>query len=79
MVYIKRIIGAIFCQVSIIRQLNQFNPSITSGNQAWKGAAPILVNSAEFIIIKKTECSGKISVKFKFIIIENNKIIEAKA
>ena len=49
--YIRRIIGAIFCHVSIIRQKFQSNPSITSGNQAWNGAAPILVKSAEFKII----------------------------
>lgn len=79
MLYINKIIGAIFCHVSIIRQFHQFRPSMTSGNQAWKGAAPILVNKAEFIIIIKTEFWGKISVKFKLIIIENKKITEAKA
>lgn len=48
--YIIKIIGAIFCHVSKIRLLNQFNPSITSGNQKWKGAAPIFVNNAELVI-----------------------------
>lgn len=46
-----RIIGAIFCHVNKIEQLNQFNPSITSGNQKWKGAAPNFINNAEFNII----------------------------
>lgn len=79
--YINRIIGAIFCQVNITNLIIQFKPSIISGNQKWNGAAPILVKSAEFIKIIK------ISLKFwginsnnkLIIIIENNKIIDAKA
>lgn len=75
--YIKITIGAIFCQVINIKALIQFNPSITSGNQKWKGAAPIFVNKEEL----------KISVKISWlyinfidiIIIENNKIVDAKA
>lgn len=46
------IIGAIFCHVSRINEFIQFNPSITSGNQKWNGAAPSFVINAEFIIIK---------------------------
>lgn len=52
---------------------------MTSGNQAWKGAAPILVNRAEFIIIINKEFWEINSFKFKVIIIENKKITEAKA
>jgi len=37
----RRIIGAIFCQVIKIKLLIQFNPSITLGNQKWKGAIPL--------------------------------------
>lgn len=44
------IIGAIFCQERRIKQLNQESPSITSGNQKWKGAVPILVKRAELKI-----------------------------
>lgn len=42
--------GAIFCQVSIIDAVIQFNPSITSGNQKWNGAAPIFVSNAVLMI-----------------------------
>lgn len=45
------IIGATFCQVNRIIQLDQFIPSIISGNQKWNGAVPIFVMIAEFIII----------------------------
>lgn len=51
--YIKTIIGAIFCQVNITKEFIQDRPSITSGNQKWNGAAPILVNIAESIISDK--------------------------
>lgn len=50
--YIKIIIGAIFCHVSKIRQFIHDRPSITSGNQKWKGAAPIFVKRAELKINK---------------------------
>jgi hypothetical protein len=42
--------GAIFCHVIKIKLLVQLNPSITPGNQKWKGAAPILSNKQELII-----------------------------
>lgn len=42
--------GEIFCQVIKISELAQERPSITSGNQAWKGAKPSLVAKAVFII-----------------------------
>lgn len=51
--YIIRIIGAIFCQVSIIVLLSHVNPIIISGNQKWNGAAPILINKAVFNINEK--------------------------
>jgi len=38
---LKIIIGAIFCQVIKIKLLIQFKPSITLGNQKWKGATPL--------------------------------------
>lgn len=47
---IKRIIGAIFCQVKTIIELNHVRPKIISGNQKWNGAIPILIKKAEFII-----------------------------
>lgn len=50
--YIRRAIGAIFCQVNRIAEFDQFKPSITSGNQKWKGAVPIFVKREEFITIK---------------------------
>jgi hypothetical protein len=39
--YDKIINGAIFCQLIKIRLVYQFNPSITLGNQKWKGAVPL--------------------------------------
>lgn len=45
------IIGAIFCQVDKRKILGHDNPLITSGNQKWKGAAPIFIRRAEFKII----------------------------
>jgi hypothetical protein len=50
LLFIISIIGAIFCQVNRISALFQLNPSITSGNQKWNGAAPNLIISAEFNI-----------------------------
>lgn len=74
-----KIIGLIFCHVNNNKQLIQFNPSITSGNQKWNGAAPSLVNSAEFNINKNIEfILGVInSVLINIKIIENIKIREA--
>jgi hypothetical protein len=72
--------GVIFCHVNKIKQLNQFSPSITSGNQKWNGAIPIFVNKAEFKIniivfsiffIIKNLLESRISV--------NRRIKEAKA
>ena len=45
--------GAIFCQVIKIKFLCQFNPSITLGNQKWKGAAPLLISIEEEIKINR--------------------------
>jgi len=50
MLYINSTMGASFCHVKIKRQFSQDSPSITSGNQKWNGAIPILVTRAEFII-----------------------------
>lgn len=78
--YIIIIIGAIFCHVNIIIHKFQFNPSIISGNQKWNGAAPILVNIDEFIIILKFLIIDSFVniVLFIIIIIENIKINEAR-
>lgn len=79
LLFMIKIIGVIFCHVNNNKQLNQFNPSITSGNQKWKGAAPSLVNNAEFNINKNIEfILGVInSVLINIKIIENIKIKEA--
>ena len=81
LLFIIKIIGAIFCHVNKIKEFIQFKPSITSGNQKWKGAAPNLVSNAEFIIIIKVELIFREinSIFNNIIIIENNKINEAKA
>ena len=43
MVSNNKIIGAIFCHVIKINLLIQDSPSITVGNQKWKGAMPTLI------------------------------------
>jgi len=78
----KIIIGATFCQVIKIILLIQFNPSITIGNQKWKGAIPIFIIKEEAKIILILEL--KFNKNFHSIIkenriIENNKILEARA
>lgn len=77
--YINKIIGAIFCHDNKINELIQFNPSITSGNQKWKGAAPIFVKSAELkiniIILLFNENGRFIDIEINL----NNKIVEARA
>lgn len=74
-------IGAIFCQVSRIREFVHLNPSITSGNQKWKGAAPIFVSKAEFnIIVKNSLVWGATSSSVNSIIITAvSKIMDAMA
>lgn len=47
----SRIIGAIFCQVIKIKLLIQFKPSITFGNQKWKGATPLFIINEDAKII----------------------------
>lgn len=47
---VNKIIGPIFCQVSRINRLFQLNPLLTSGNQEWKGAAPIFIRRADLAI-----------------------------
>lgn len=42
--------GAIFCHVIKIKLFIQVNPSITLGNQKWKGAAPLFNKRVELII-----------------------------
>lgn len=82
MLYISKIIGAIFCQVNKSKQFNHLRPSITSGNQKWNGAAPIFIRRAEFRIIKgkhKDSVLLFILVLVIIIIIENKIIVEAIA
>lgn len=77
--FIKIIIGAIFCHVNIIKQFIQFSPSSTSGNQAWKGAAPIFMKILVYILIIITFL-GTLEICSSFVIIkivENKKINEA--
>lgn len=77
LIYEINIIGAIFCHVIKIKAFIHINPSITLGNQKWKGAAPLFSNNEEHIItLLKDELfdwidKGKL---FKYIIIiVNNK------
>lgn len=43
--------GAIFCHVIKIIFLFQLRPSITLGNQKWKGATPLFISKLEEISI----------------------------
>lgn len=52
-VYIKRYNGPTFWTVIKIKPWGQVNPSITCGNQKWKGAAPSFNNKAVVIKIIK--------------------------
>lgn len=73
-------IGVIFCHVNKIKQFNQFNPLITSGNQKWNGAIPIFVSKAELkIIIIELSIDLKILKFLAIKINENNRIVEANA
>lgn len=77
--YIKIVIGAIFCQVIIIIELSQVNPSIISGNQKWNGAAPIFVKIAVSINIEEHFLDVTISLLDSIMIIANMKMVEAMA
>jgi len=75
LIKVIRIIGAILCQVRIIRAWNHLDDWITWGNQKWKGAAPILIERAkrimELIINKEfEELRLKMSTEEKIIIKE---------
>lgn len=73
--------GAIFCQVIKIKAFIQDNPSIISGNQKWKGAVPLFKNRVERIIFSEKfwkTLQFKLKNRYK-LIIENKRIIEAKA
>lgn len=48
--YDRIIRGANFCQVNKSKEFNQDNPSITFGNQKWKGAAPNFKSIVELMI-----------------------------
>jgi hypothetical protein len=49
----NKIIGAIFCHVIKIKLFIQFKPSITLGNQKWKGATPLFIIKADARIMFK--------------------------
>lgn len=67
-------IGAIFCQVSINKQLLHDRPSITSGSHQWNGAIPSFIKIENWmtIIIKKS-----LNKFFSIIKIEKIKTVEA--
>lgn len=72
---IIRSIGAIFCQVRIIRVWIHLAVWITCGSQKWRGAAPILIASARRIngLIKEielVELTENIIIDIKIIKIE---------
>lgn len=80
--YINTTMGAIFCHVNRIAQFIHLSPSITSGNQKWKGAAPIFIRRAELRIINANCVISMLLLKLLFIIIkmiENKRIVEAIA
>lgn len=82
MLYINKTIGAIFCHVRINKAFNQSKPSITSGNQKWKGAIPIFVRREEFILNIIIDWEFRFVKIFLFIIIrmiDNKMIVEAIA
>lgn len=81
LLFIIRIMGAIFCHVSKIEQFIHERPSMTSANQKWNGAAPSFVNNAEFNIIKNDEFIwvGINSLVNNIIVIENRRIKDAIA
>jgi len=75
-------IGAIFCHVIKIILLIQFKPSITIGNQKWKGAIPVFIIKEDAKIILIFELKFNIifhSIKKENKIIENNRILDARA
>lgn len=72
--------GAIFCQVIKIKFVYQVKPSITLGNQKWKGAAPIFNIIEEQIEIEiNSAFTNFIFKNKKYKIIINKKIAEAIA
>lgn len=77
--YEINIIGAIFCQVNIIKVLDQFNPLIISGNQKWKGAAPIFIRRAHLIIIIEVVLNSIILSIFIDKIVEKRNNLDARA
>lgn len=66
----------------MINEFLHLNPSITSGNQKWNGAAPIFVRREEFIIINMngavSRLLGNLNWDIKSVI-DNNKMDEATA
>lgn len=77
----KIIKGANFCHVIKIKLFIHEIPSITLGNQKWKGAIPLLIIK----VVEKVQIII-VSIKLKKIlfminnkIIQNNKLLDAKA
>lgn len=77
--FINTIMGAIFCHVIIINVFIHDKPSMISGNQKCKGAAPIFISREEFIIIDIVGLKLFIMMDSKEfnMIIENSKVDEA--
>ena len=68
--------------MSIIIQLIHLNPSITSGNQKWNGAAPIFVRRAELRMIVGSWLYSKLLIVLVLVIIKitaNKRTVEAMA
>jgi len=71
--------GAIFCQVVRRMQECQFIELMTWGNQKWKGAAPILIES--LIIMSSVLVVVEIIVMFGFVIVRpaSRRILDPRA
>lgn len=77
--YEIRVIGANFCQVIKINLFNHLKPSITLGNQKWKGAAPLFIKSDEIIIHKVSFTLTVLDISYNIKTVENNNIEDAIA
>lgn len=76
--YEIKVIGASFCQVIKINLFIHVIPSITFGNQKWKGAAPLFMSKDE-ITIHKENWLDMVPWELNNRIVENSKIDDAIA
>lgn len=74
----NKINGAIFCHVIKIVHCNQFDSSITWGNQKWNGTIPIFINKAIISNVSILSICIKL-LELKFIITHKSKINDARA